>query len=110
MLGSAPREVCRQFWGCGEPGLSQICGLGLIVYVQGPAVGCGVSLHPATMRGEQGRGGGQRVVREDLGKGAGVVPSTPGAAAAGDSGRHRDGALGNPGDAFRARSDRLLPV
>lgn len=36
------------------------------MYVQGPAVGCGVSLHPATMRGKRGRVGGQRVVRERI--------------------------------------------
>lgn len=46
--------------------MSQICGLGLIVYVQGPAVRCGVSLHPATVRGERGRVGGQRVVRQRI--------------------------------------------
>lgn len=29
LLGSAPREVSREFWGCGEPALPQLCGLGL---------------------------------------------------------------------------------
>lgn len=64
------RGVSGQFWGCGEPGLSQPAVLcvcpsprcsGFVTGpIEGPGPGRGLRLPPVTPRGEQGRAGGRQ--------------------------------------------------